>query len=163
MPKRIIEPFVEHVRSPITARALLLISLLGFIVYSVIHDFQQAKLSDRRHAEITSNQEEARVTRVELKEQGIVTTQALDRLDATVSRMDEMTKGIKDVAEILKSERTLRQQEHAQIQNALKSQARANRQTGRLRSGCYELRRRIERTGVAEVVIFDFVKKPKCN
>jgi hypothetical protein len=159
--KRIIEPVVKHAQSPITARAIMLFLLLALVMFTIIHDFLQDRRSDRRHEEITQNQEEARVTRAELKEQAIVTTQAVDRLDATMSRFEKMTQGIADVAEILRSERTVRQKEYAAIQSVLKLHAKRTNSPQPL--NCYELRRRVEKGGAADVIIIDLVKKPQCN
>ncbi len=158
---RLIEPVVRHVKSPITARAAALFLLIGLVLFTIVHDFVQDRRSDLRHEEIVQNQEEARVTRAELKEQSLITTQAVDRLETTVSRLDDVNQSIREVAEILKSERTVRQQEHAAIKSALRFHSRRTRLPETL--NCYELRRRVEKGGAADVIIIDLVKKPQCK
>lgn len=160
MVQRIIKPMLEHARSPITARAVALFLLCSLITYILIHDYLEDRRSDRRHDEITQNQEEARVSRKVLKEQAIITTEAIDRLDATLTRFEALNQNIKDVANILRAERTMRQEEHAAIQSALKLHATRTRTAPSL--DCYEMRRQVKKMGAADVVIVDLVRKPKC-
>lgn len=158
MPKRIIESTWRHVRSPFSARAATLLLLLGLIAYTVINNYLENQRSERNHAEIIQNQEEAVISREELKRQTDVTIKAVDGLEAAIGRIPEMNRSIKDVAEILKLDRTSRERDHTAIQKALRSQLRRPR---RKLSPCYEERIWTEQDG--RVIKRDLVRKPRCK
>ena len=91
MRRRLIQPAIEHIRSPITLRAVALFFAIVFLAYTVTHDYQQRQLSDARYQETLLNTEAAKIYNESAKEQAHINEQNLRNTQAILAFMTAMT------------------------------------------------------------------------
>jgi hypothetical protein len=68
----VIQPIVGHMRSPITARALLTFLMLGMFVLVVVLHFLEERSAERRHRETQENYLETETRQEEIKQQNAI-------------------------------------------------------------------------------------------
>ncbi len=108
MPQRLLRPAVEHIKSPITLRAMALFFAVLFLAYTVISDYQQRQASAERYKAIVQYTEESRSALISAKQQSEQFEASIKNTTALLVFMDEMAKSIHEVSEILRDQ----QKEH---------------------------------------------------
>src|SRR5690348_7466423 len=115
MPKRLIKPAWQHIKSPVTVRGVLLFIAVIFLVYTVITDFEQRQASYERYRAIVQYTEESRAALEATKDQNENFEQSLKNTTALLQYMEQMTKSMQAVADILRANRIEAQREHELI------------------------------------------------
>lgn len=149
---KIIQPIVGHIRSPITARAMLAFLMLGLFVLVVVFHYIEERSAERRHRETQENYKKTEIGQEELRQQKAIIDKSLTQLALQAETDRETKQAIQEVANALRQER----------QESSRRQAAVIRAVKRGKPPCYELRRRVTKIGAAEVVTVDLVPKPKC-
>lgn len=159
----IIQPVVNHVKSPVSARAILMFLMLGLFGLVILFHYLEEWSAERRHKETLDNDQRAEISREALKQQNDVIEKALKRIEDFAGNDREsnenqakLVQNQERIADILKLDRAARQKENARIERALKRR-------GGLLPTCYELRRRVDQIGSANVSVVELVPKTKCQ
>lgn len=161
MPQRIIKPVYQHVKSPITLRAVFLFLGMFVLGYMLISDYHYRQVIAQRDQETVQFNEEAARYLEGAKQQAANFEVTTKNSAATLVFMEEMSKSIKEVTEILKSQ----QQEHQIMMRPGKvvstdySAKPVKKKRVPMRK-CFEFVPRKKRIGSNEVTIYEGVATP---
>lgn len=154
---KIIQPVIDHVRSPITMRAIALFLALMFLTYTVISDYQQRQASFERYKAIVQYTEESRAALVAAKQQNDNFEASLKNSTATLVFMQEMAKSMQDVTGILQKHH----HDHALLLNGRSANGRSaekpkaeKKKKPRVRK-CFEFIPKKKRIGANEITIYE--------
>lgn len=157
MPKRILIPAWQHVKSPVTVRSVLLFIALVFFGYTVVSDQQQRQASFERYKAIAQYTEESKAALESARLQSQNFEQSLKNTTAMLQYMEQITKSMQEVAEILKSNREEAAKEHSAI---LQGTRKRGKRITKLQSDCWQLKPRTQLIGNNAVIVQEFVKVP---
>jgi glutamate/tyrosine decarboxylase-like PLP-dependent enzyme len=140
-------------------RAVALFLALLFLIYTFASDYQQKQASRERYQAIAQYTEESRAALEAAKHQNAVFETSLKNTSALLVFMDEMTKSMREVSEILRSQ----QREHQVMLNG-KPQAKKPYRVKKKRKPrlptCYDFVPRKKRIGSNEVTVHEAVPTP---
>lgn len=166
MPKRLIEPAWRTIKAPITLKSLLLFLVTGFIVYTVLTDYQQRQASFERYKAIARYTEESRAALDSAQSLTAAYEQSAQNTVAMLEYMKALNRSMSDVADILRRDRQEQSSEHDKILRssgaAASSRTRSQRPSRSPQARCYELQLRQRKYGDTTLVVREYVEV-KCR
>jgi hypothetical protein len=161
VPQRLIKPqwWWQNIKSPVTFKGMMLFLAIVFLAYTVISDQQQRQASFERYKAIAQYTEESKVAIESAKLQSQNFEQSLKNTTALLQYMDQITRSMHEVAEILKINREEAAKEHKIILRQGSPGTRRKSKTF-MQSDCWQLKPRTQQIGNNTVTVQEFVRMP---